>query len=202
MVLPKTPLPSLWRGLGPLIVLVLAVNIMLSKKNLKEKTYNLCLYCDHRGASCYGPHTSDMPIERWREFMRDMKEVEGLTYAEISKRTHDLGIPIPAKTIEKKLSPEGDGQDIMRETARAIELAILGSAPYPCYRAFLESTAANGAIPFCKTEIDNLHKHYQDEIQSIREDAQKKIEHLKDQIEYLRSINDRNARIIDRLMEK
>ena len=143
-----------------------------------------------------------MTLERWREFMRDMKEVEGLTYAEISKRTQELGVPIPAKTVEKKLAPGGDGQDIMRETARAIELAILGSAPYPCYRAFLESTTGTGAVPFDKTEIEKLHKHYQDEIQSIREDAQKKIDHLKDQIEYLRSINDRNSRIIDRLMEK
>jgi hypothetical protein len=88
---------------------------MPNKKNFKEKTYNRCLSCDHRGVSCNGPRTSDMTLERWREFMRDMKDVEGLTYAEISDRTNPK---IPARTIEKKLSPGGDGQDMMRETAR------------------------------------------------------------------------------------
>jgi molecular chaperone HtpG len=35
-----------------------------------------------------------------------MKEVEGLTYADISRRTQEIGIPIPSKTIEKKIKNE------------------------------------------------------------------------------------------------
>ena len=170
---------------------------MLNKKNLKEKTYNRCLLCDHRGASCNGPRTSDMPLERWREFMRDMKEAEGLTYADIAARSG-----YPAKTIEKKLAPGGDGQDIMRETARAIEQAILGSTQHPCYMAFLDSAPNAGKnivdleaeIARLHKDIELLHKSYQDELAAVRLDDLKKIE-------YLRAENEKKDKIIDRLLK-
>ena len=172
--------------------MVSAVNKMLSKKNFKEKTYNRCLYCDARGQLCYGPRTSDMPIERWREFMRDMKEVEELTYPEIAKRTQALGLPIPAKTIEKKLAPGGDGQDIMRETARAIELAILGSAPYPCYMAFFdEHPDAAGKSIAISAEIARLNA----ELETLRAESQRKVDHLLTE-------NERKNRIIDKLLDR
>lgn len=160
---------------------------MLNKKNYKDKPYNRCLFCDYRGTQCNGPRTSDMTLERWREFMRDMKEVEGLTYAEISKRSN-----IPSKTIEKKLSPGGDGQDIMRETARAIEDAILGSAEHPCYLAFVADTpidkhsAANLQI-----ELDRLYK----ELETVRSEAQAKID-------FLRAENAKKDHIIEKLLER
>lgn len=173
---------------------------MLNKKSYKEKPYNRCLYCEHRGSSCYGPRTSDMTLERWREYMRDMKEVEGLTYAEISRRTQERGLPIPAKTIEKKLAPGGDGQDIMRETARAIEIAILGSAPYPCYRAFLETRPDQAThtpgqdeeIAHLLREIEMIHTAYRAELETVRAEAQAKVD-------YLRAENEKKDRIIDRL---
>lgn len=163
----------------------LAVNTMLSKKNFKEKSYNRCLYCEQRGVTCNGPRTSDMPLERWREFMRDMKDVEGLTYAEISARTNP---PIAERTIEKKLSPGGDGQDLMRETARAIESAILGSAPHPCYLAFIDDTSNKTTL---EAEIARLNN----ELAALRSESQKKIDHLL-------SENERKNRIIDKLLDK
>ena len=171
---------------------------MLNKKNYKEKSYNRCLFCDHRGVSCNGPRTSDMTLERWREFMRDMKEVEGLTYAEIAARSG-----LPARTIENKLAPGGGGQDIMRETAKAIESAILGSTPHPCYMAFLETAPDTGKsnndleaeIARLHKDIELLHQYYKDELETVRADDQKKIE-------FLRAENEKKDKIIDRLLEK
>lgn len=171
---------------------------MLNKKNFKDKSYNRCLYCDHRGVSCNGPRTAAMPLDRWREFMRDIKEVEGLTYAEIARRAN-----LPATTIEKKLSPAGDGQDIMRETARAIEDAIIGSTEHPCYMAFLDSNPNIGKassdleaeIARLHRDIELLHQSYKEELAAVRADDQKKIE-------YLRAENDKKDRIIERLLEK
>lgn len=190
---------SIWCVSGTFIMVVLAVNTMLSKKNLKEKSYNRCLYCDQRGVNCNGPRTSDMPLERWREFMRDMKEVEGLTFAEISARSS-----IPARTIEKKLAPGGDGQDIMRETARAIESAIIGSSPqYPCYMAFVESLPDSSKTSMdlevemaqLRRNIELIHDSYQKELATVRAEAQTKID-------YLRSENEKKSRIIDKLLDK
>ena len=156
------------------------------------------MYCDHRGVSCNGPRTAAMTLDRWREFMRDMKEVEGLTYADIAAKSG-----IPSKTIEKKLAPGGDGQDIMRETARAIEDAILGSTQHPCYMAFLESTPGvnksttdfEAEIARLHKDIELLHQYYKSELDAVRSDDQKKIE-------YLRAENEKKDRIIDRLLEK
>lgn len=172
---------------------------MLSKKSYKEKPYNRCLFCDYRNNGCNGPRTSAMEIERWREFMRDMKEVEGLTYAEISKRSG-----LPSKTIEKKLSPGGDGQDIMRETARLIEGAIIGSSNnYPCYMAFMENVPDNtktimsteAEMAELRKNIAHIHEAYNKEMDTIRAEAQKKIDYL------LKDIARKDA-IIDKLLDR
>lgn len=121
--------------------------------------------------------------------MRDMKEVEGLTYAEISARTNP---PIPARTIEKKLSPGGDGQDIMRETARSIETAILGSTDHPCYLASVIASSDNkSAQSALEAEIARLTA----EIAAVKEEAQKKID-------FLLAENNRKSRTIDKLLDK
>lgn len=170
---------------------------MPNKKNYKEKPYNRCLHCDIRGESCNGPRTASMPLERWREFMRDMKDIEGLTYAEIANRSG-----IPARTVEKKLAPGGDGQDIMRETARLIEGAILGpTAQYPCYKAFLDelpddkksSVALEAEMEVLRKNIELLHSAYQ-ELEIVRAEAQVKID-------FLRAENEKKDRIIDRLLK-
>ena len=171
------------------MMVVFAVKTMLNKKDFKEKSYNRCLYCDHRGVNCNGPRTSAMTLERWREFMRDMKEIEGLTYAEISARTSP---PIAARTIEKKLSPGGDGQDLMRETARAIESAIIGSTEHPCYLAsVIASSDSKSVTSSLEAEIARLTA----EIAAVKEEAQKKIDHLLTE-------NERKNRIIDKLLDK
>ena len=175
------------------------VKTMINKKSYKEKPHSTCLYCENRGTFCRGSRTSDMPLERWREFMRDLKEVEGLTYAEISHRTQELGVPIPAKTIEKKLAPGGDGQDIMRETARAIEIAILGAAPSPCYRVFASATPAvptelEQEIERLHHEIDQIHAAYRAELETVRTEAKQKVD-------YLRAECEKKDKLIDRLLK-
>lgn len=169
------------------MIAVVSVCTMPNRKTYKEKTYNVCLLCDHRGVRCNGPRTSDMTLERWREFMRDMKEAEGLTYAEISERTEPR---IPARTIERKLAPNGDGQDIMREVARAIEGAILGSTPYPCLLSVMGADALKSAAAQ-ETEIAKLREA----LETLKAESQRKID-------YLMKENERKDRIIDRLLDK
>ena len=121
--------------------------------------------------------------------MRDMKEAEGLTYAEISAKTNPT---IPARTIERKLSPGGDGQDIMRETARAIEEAILGLTPHPCYLSFLAE--ASGAVE-AKNSLEEEIVRLQAELIAVKEEAQKKID-------YLLADNKKKDTIIEKLLDR
>lgn len=163
---------------------------MKIKTDISTKPYNKCVKCRHRQVSCDGPRTSAMPLREWCEYMRDMKEVNGLTNADISEST---GISV--KTIEKLLALTYE-QDIMRETARRIENAIIGTTnQYPCYLAFEENLPEDS--PKLKAALQTL------EASKAREDhLLEEIDRLRKENEYFRIENDRKARIIDKLLDK
>ena len=193
---------------------------MKSKTDYSKKPYNRCLACTHREEKrCDGPRTSAMSLERWCEFMHDMKEVNGLTNAYIAEKS---GVSL--KTIERLMAQNCD-QDIMRETARRIEDAIIGSSnQYPCYLAFeekyppedqrlhdalIELERAMADKQDYRTVLDGIHASYNNEMQIIRDDAQKKIDYLVDlvarlrtEVDYLRLENDRKAKIIDKYLDR
>lgn len=191
---------------------------MKVKTDFSTKPYNRCLACHHRVEKrCDGPRTSAMPLDRWCEFMHDMKEVNGLTNAYIAEKS---GVSI--KTIERLMARNSD-QDIMRETARRIEDAIIGSSnQYPCYLAFEEAAPKDDQRLQALVELeraladnrdyrealDNIHASYNVEMQTIRDDAQKKIDYLvaqvgrlRGEVDYLRLENDRKAKIIDKYLD-
>ena len=187
---------------------------MKKKTDFSSKPYNRCLTCGHRGLRCDGPRTSAMNLARWCEFMHDMKEVNGLTNAEIAEKS---GVSI--KTIERLMAQNVE-QDIMRETARRIEDVIIGSSnQYPCILAFEESLPQNTQLlndtlkdlehalnenKDYKAVLDNIHASYNAEMQMIRDEARQKIDHLLAEVESLRRDNDnlwaennRKSKIVD-----
>lgn len=186
--------------------------------DVTNKPYNRCLSCPHRKSRCDGPRTSAMTLERWCEFMRDMKEVNGLTNAYIAEKAE-----VSVKTVERIMS--GDiSQDIMRDTARRIEDAIIGSSnQYPCYLAFEESLPDESKMNDAMRELeralddnkdyrealDKIHDSYKAEMQAIRDEAQRKIEFLMDQVKQYRednnnlwAENNRKSKIVDMFLEK
>lgn len=172
---------------------------MPNRKNYAGEPFAKCVTCENRKVVCRGTDTSDMSLETWRSFMRAIKEYEGYTYAELSARTTPR---IPARTIEKKLAPGGDGQDLMRETRRAIETAVLGAASPKCYRSFVESLPANtksaadldAEMALLRRNIEMIHASYQKELELVRQEA-------KEKIEYLRAENEKKDKIIDKLLK-
>lgn len=192
---------------------------MRKKTDLSEKTYNRCLTCPHRNVRCNGPRTSDLPLDRWCELMRDMKEVNGLTNAWIAETS---GVSV--KTIERLMAMNCD-QDIRRETARMIEMAIMGSErKYPCYLAFAEENAPaeqklNDAMRDLeralddnkdyRVALDNIHASHRAEMETVRAEAQRKIDYLLDLVAKLRADNDnlwaennRKSKIVDMFIAK
>ena len=192
---------------------------MKKKTTIGDKPYNRCLSCHHREVRCDGPRTSAMPLDRWCEFMRDMKELNGMTNAEIAERS---GVSI--KRIERLMALNCE-QDIMRETARLIEDAIIGSSnQYPCYLAFEETVPEDKqkltdalrelerALDDNKDyrqALDNIHTSYNAEMQLIRDEAQKKVDfllaenqRLRSECEAWRHENDRKGRMIDEYFAK
>lgn len=191
---------------------------MKNRRPPGAKPYDKCLSCQHRiEKRCDGPRTSAMPLPRWCEFMRDMKLANGLTNQDVCERS---GVSI--KTIERIMAQNCD-RDIYRETARLIEDAIIGSSnQYPCYLAFeetipQESEKLNDALRELerlagdnaeyKAALDAIHESYNQELRTVRDEAQTKIDFLRAQLDREQKEKDKlweeNARksaIIDRFV--
>ena len=98
--------------------------------------------------------------------MRDVKELAHLTNKYIAKESE-----VSEKTIERLMSLNYEN-DIMRATARRIELAIIGPVgDHTCYMDYSSDTAAE------------------------------RINRLLAEIEFWRKENDRKAKIIDKYLD-
>jgi hypothetical protein len=107
-----------------------------------------------------------MDLQTWCEYMRDVKEHFRLTNAFIAKEA-DVSI----KTIERIMAISIE-QDIMRATARRIELVVIGPVgSHTCYLDYSDDTVAE------------------------------RINRLLAENEYLRKENDRKAKIIDKYLD-
>lgn len=193
-----------------------------------DEPYVACLECSHRREGrCNGPRTSTMSLHDWSKFMRAVKEADGITNKEIEERSN-----VSLKTIEHIMAMNCD-RDIRRDTAARIENAIIGSCTrYPCYLAFEENlpevsqrvSNALGELERTLGEqhmaaLDNLRNSHAAEMLAVKathtaeltaakEDADRKIQYLQEQIarlqrdnDYLWIENSRKSRIIDKLIE-
>ena len=107
-----------------------------------------------------------MDLQNWCEYMRDVKEMAHLTNAHIAQKA-DVSI----KTIERIMAINCD-QDIMRATARRIELVVIGEVgKHMCELDYGDVTAAE------------------------------RINSLIAEVEYWKKENDRKARIIDKYLD-
>lgn len=143
--------------------------------------------------------------------MRAIKEEKHLTNAYVAEKAD-----VSVKTIERIMALNCD-QDIMRDTARRIELVIMGdSTDYPCYLALEEhvpevSTKLNDALRELeralvdkedyRLALDKIHETHAAEMQTInaahaldlqalRDDSAAKIDYLLRQLEHVQRDND------------
>ena len=107
-----------------------------------------------------------MDLQNWCEYMRDVKELAKLTNAYIAKEAD-----VSLSTIERIMAINY-GQDIMRATARRIELVIIGEV----------------SKHICELDYDE-------------QSAADKLKRLQEENDYLRKENERKARIIDKFLD-
>ena len=93
---------------------------MKERHDSSTKPYYRCLSCAKFRKACGGIPTRDLDLENWCEYMRDVKEIAHLTNAHIAQESE-----VSIKTIERIMAINIT-QDIMRSTARRIEMVVLG----------------------------------------------------------------------------
>ena len=130
------------------------------------KPYYKCFSCVQFRKNCGGIPTRGMDLQNWCEYMRDVKELAHLTNAYIAKEAD-----VSLKTIERIMAINIE-QDIMRATARRIELVVIGQVgEHTCYLDYSDGTTAE------------------------------RINRLLMEIEYWKKENDRKAKIIDKYLD-
>ena len=139
---------------------------MKTRPDPSSKPYYRCLSCPRFRKTCGGRPTRDYDLQTWCEYMRDVKELFHLTNADIAKEAE-----VSIKTIERIMAINIE-QDIMRATARRIELVVIGPVGnHTCYLDYGDGTSAE------------------------------RIKSLLAEVEYWKKENDRKAKIIDKYLD-
>lgn len=139
---------------------------MKERQHPSVKPYYRCLSCARFRVTCGGRPTRDYDLQTWCEYMRDVKDHFRLKNAAIAK---DADVSV--KTIERVMAINFES-DIMRATARRIELAVIG--PVGEHTCYLDHSGS--------TDTETLNE-------------------LRAEIAYWKRENDRKAKIIDRYLE-
>lgn len=180
--------------------------------NYGEGPYNRCLECEYLGNGCDGPRTSCMPLERWCGWCKDLKELRGYSNLYIAEQSG-----VSEQTVARIMSGKAT-QDIMRDTAARIENVLVGSSrQWPCAMelnkdkevVYMDSPQTTEMLAMRATQVERLRKNYDDlqaslekEITAVRDEYQRKIDFLREQIDYYTAQNHDLNKMILKLMEK
>lgn len=138
---------------------------MKSRPSASTKPYYKCLSCPRFRQLCGGIPTRDMTLQEWCEYICDVMDTFKLTVAFVAQKSE-----MSSKTVEKIRALNCE-QDIMRGTARRIELVVLGPAgEHTCYIDYKDATLTQ------------------------------KVAELEAKLKYWRDENERKSKIIDKLL--
>ena len=125
---------------------------MKIRQDPSTKSYYRCLSCPRFRKLCGGRPTRDMDLDEWCEYMRDVKDITDLTNAEIAKEAE-----VSITTIENIMALNIKN-DIMRSTARRIELVVIGPVrDHICYLDY-DKNAISETISRLQAEADFWRK--------------------------------------------
>lgn len=165
--------------------------------------------------------------------LREAKEAKGLSYQDITDITEANGEYVSVSSVKRVFAKDSDISSFRyNQTIRPIIRAVLGldaeteeptDDPKQAEEYYTTIEAMKAVIDFKHQQLEEYAKEierlreaiqkseeaHQKALDSVLTDARLKIEHLKDQITYLRSVNDRNlqtisqqSRTIEKLLSK
>lgn len=187
--------------------------------DVSDKPYFKCLSCPNFPENKCNIPFSRMPMLDWCICMRAGKEANHLTNAYVAEKS-DTSV----KRIEQIFALNCD-QDILRDTARRVEITIFGEST-----EFVRCPEMENAVPEASEQLqaammdleralhdkndiqaamENVQATHAAQIQAIRDEYNEKLTDLRQQIERLTRNNDylwaesnRKSKIIDKFLER
>lgn len=155
-----------------------------SPETLEEKPYNICISCSRIGQSCDGPNFLAMSVDRWCEWChlrRDFLNWRNSTIAEKSG--------VSKISVDRIMA--GDVKDLRITTMQAVTKALVNGSwgQSPCVlvtetekEVYVDNPVIIAQCQHLQNSLDTLSEEYKTELASVREEARKKIDFLRDQV--------------------
>ena len=171
-----------------------------SPETLEEKPYNICISCSKLGQSCDGPNFLAMSVERWCEWChlrRDHLKWKNQTIADkagVSKVSVDRIIA-------------GDSKDLRITTMQAVTRALVNGSwgQSPCVLVTetekeiqVDNPVIVAQCQHLQNTLDTLTAEFKVERAAFREEAQRKIDFLREQI----VIKDKHIELLHSLIQQ
>lgn len=184
--------------------------IVISFEVTEDKPFNKCFECRSFRNGCSGPNLSVMGVSRACEFLQMARIFLGLSYQQVAD-----GTGVSLTTVKRTLT--GKVSDPSFFTMTTISIYLLGdpNGKYPCaipdvapddsaarlQEATKELERALADNRDYRAALDNIHASYNMEMQTIREEAKVKIDHLLDQLNRQRGEIDYLRKIVNKYLD-
>ena len=171
-----------------------------SPETLEEKPYNICISCSRIGQTCDGPNFLAMSVERWCEWCRLRRDYLGWKNQTIADKSG-----ISKISIDRIMA--GDVKDLRITTMQAVSRALVNGTwgQSPCVlvtetekEIYVDNPVIIAQCQQLQHTLDTLSADFQAELTTVREEAQKKIDFLREQI----TIKDRQFELLHSLIQR
>lgn len=175
--------------------------------------FDRCLQCPNLGNGCSGPRTNAMQFDRYIQWLRELRELRRKQGVSVSIAAISDATGLSKNTVDNLFA--GRTKDISRATAGMIEDHLIGgNAKWPCAMdlnankdvVYQDRPETLEALAKCNRDMENIHQSYQAELDTVRAESQRKVDHLLRQIEDMREMvallrreNEHKAALIDRV---
>ena len=161
-------------------------NMPFSPETLEEKPYNICISCPNIGQTCDGPNFLAMPIERFCEWCRLRRDYLGWKNQLVADKAGVSKI-----SVDRIMA--GDSKDLRITTMQAVAKALVNGSwgQYPCAlvaetekEVFVDNPVIVAQCQHLQSTLESLSAEYKAELAAVRNEAQRKIDFLREQIAF------------------
>jgi predicted transcriptional regulator len=155
-----------------------------SPETLEEKPYNICISCAKLGQSCDGPNFLAMSVERWCEWCRLRRD-----HLKWKNQTIADKAGVSKMSIDRIMA--GDVKDLrittMQTVTRALVNGVWGQSPCVLVtetekEIYVDNPVIIAQCQHLQNTLDTLSAEHKAQLAAFREEAQKKIDFLREQI--------------------
>lgn len=155
-----------------------------SPQTLEEKPYNICISCPKIGQSCDGPNFLAMSVERWCEWCRYRKEYLGWKNGTLAEKAGVSKI-----SVDRIMT--GDVKDLRITTMQSVTKALVNGSwgQSPCVlvtenekEAYVDNPVLVAQCNYLQATLERITEDHKQDLATVREEAQRKIDFLRDQI--------------------